>query len=155
MEQEEQDKIKRAARDRDFVNAPFENFFLGSLKLKADYGYTDTSGYTEHVGNATLVELDTDQSVWGVKFGYFNKKLLRDIYLFGSQNNIDYYRKSKNKAFRWAFLDAVKFNMYAGYGKTEIEGSGLNNITIDERSNYYVGISYELPLSRLGNEFVE
>ena len=148
---------KTRAKDRNFTKAPLKNFFLGSLKFKADYGWTDANGFTIKSVNTAPLEFKTDESLWGAKFGYFNKPILKDIYLAGGQDNIDRYRRYKNKPIRWALIDTVKFNMHVGYGRsaTVSEEAGEASFTTKEKSNYYVGISYELPLSRLGNKFVE
>ena len=155
MAKEQKTKEEKAIRDKAFLASPIKNIFLGSLKFKANYGRTDTSGFTAEGDATAQVSFDSEEYVWVTKFGYFNKPILKDIYLAGDQKRLDSYRRNKNEAIRWALFDAVKFNMQVGYGKSIKEEAGLDNYTTEEKSNYYIGISYELPLSKFGNEFIE
>jgi hypothetical protein len=155
MVNEQKNEQKTAMRDKAFVASPIKNFFLGSLNFKATYGLTNASGTTTEGAGIAPVSFKSDESVWETKFGYFDKPILRDIYLAGNMKNLSTYRKNKNKAVRWALLDAFKLNIHGAYGKTAKDEAGTDNFTTEEKFTYYVGISYELPLSKFGDEFIE
>lgn len=152
---EQKAKYAKETQDRNFVKDPIKNFLLGSLKFKSNIGYTDTNGFSDGSGNATQINFRSNETVWGVKLGYFGKKIVRDIYLSGDLKRLDKYRKKKNDAVRWALIDAVKLNMSVGYGQSINNPKGAGNYTRDARTNFFVGLSYEVPLGKLGAEFIE
>ncbi len=155
MTEEQEAKEKKEKADRAFLASPFKNYLLGSLKLSANFGKTNTSGFLAEENAVAQLRLRSSESVWAVKLGYFDKPVLRDIFLTGGQEKLDEYRKRKKDAFRWAWLDAVKLNMQFGFGKTIEENAVTDNFKTEEKTIYYIGISYQLPLSKFGNEFIE
>lgn len=148
---------KKEKRDKDFVASPIKNFFLGSLYFKTNYKLTNASGTSAEGVDIAPISFKSDESLWETSFGYFDKPIFRDIYLAGNMENLSTYRKNKNKACRWAWLDAFKLTIWGAYGKTVTleDKAGTDNFTTEDKFYYRVGISYELPLSKFGDEFVE
>ena len=150
----------RSNDDERYLSNRIGSFFIGDLKLRGEYGYTNTNNTTSEPSAALPAHLDEDQTIYNVKFGWFDKKILRDIYLLtGTRERLKEYRnhKTKDKFYRWAWLDAVTVSANLGYGKVLEEGAGFELEPGDQRTKknklYFIGMKYEVPLSKLGGVF--
>ncbi len=151
---EARDNLKPS--DERFLKERNKNFWLGSLKLQAKAGLTNTSGSVA-TDDELPVDLRSEEFVRSVEFGWIKKPLFRDILLTGDAHGkgIEVYRSNKGRPYRVFFLDAVMVTAKVGYGSTLTNEKASSEITTEDKSNYYVGISYEVSFEKLGSPFQE
>ena len=148
---------KRQLRDKEYVENLGWNVLLGSAAFKGDLGWTNTTG-SEIAGATGITEqLDEDETAYSVKFGYFGKPIIRDLYfLFGGQAAINKYRSMKSntawgtlKSKDWSrrlILEPISFDAYVGFGRTVTDDNSIEN-SVEDELQYYIGLKYKFPLA--------
>ena len=137
-------------------NMRLMNGILGSLMIKAGAGYTDQSQTTLDPSSSSAASLKlTDDWAFNVQIGYYGRPLLRDIFLLtGDQARLDEYRTwGQGDPWRWAFLEAFKFDANLSYGRQVDPTTTGSAFKTSDKGGYYVGARYEVPLENLGQPF--
>ena len=77
-------------------------------------------------------------------------------FLFGKGKGISWYRdKNKEDFIRWAVVDAIKLDATFRFGENVVESRISTEFETTTTSSFFVGISYELPLEKLGTPWRE
>lgn len=142
-----------------YVNkqSPWEPWVEG-FKIKGRSGWTNHDGNRD-VADGTRSDLDRTVFDYGIDFGYYGRKVVRDIVLRQSEEHRVGYavwkagkENSRDNILYWGLIDAIKLDLRMGYGTTIDDTPGDNNSRTDTKGVYTAKLSWEIPLDRFSGK---
>ena len=113
------------------------------LSFKMSWGYSDSTSNLETSGVPGTIIKDTETYSLGI--GYFNKKILSQIFNHALKNN-----ESPRHGFWWDFvIDPIEFNAGIKLSRAFTDTGLTVTRDLSDETSFNVGIAYNLPMENL------
>jgi hypothetical protein len=126
------------------------------MHITADGGVSNGVFDSASINQRHVSELSETEFQYGMKIGYKDRPILRDIWLLsGDAARVKAYRERKGEFRRWGFADALTLKAEVGWGTTIEPDDNKERFTTAEDLIFEVGVQYSLPLENFGFPFKE